>query len=638
MRNYDAKYHKNSLSAVLISIALALLCVLFVNVVSKQLPSNHEAHYKNALYIYMCGSTLETKNAIASQNISEMLACTIPSDTVVIVETGGTRKWRDHNIPEDAIVRYRIANGQLIELERLSNENMGEASTLSSFLEFCNRDYDAENTTLLFWNHGAGSIDGVCLDENYSCDGLTPAEMNEAFDATNAHFNTVCFDACLMANYETMRVVCEHANTMIASEEIEPAAGWNYKTLVEHVGSDTFTNEVLDSYREKCENKGKTLYTLSAVDLTKFWHVETVFNTFCNDILGTKAAESDLGAVSQAALASMGFGEQEGSSNQVDLAQFARNLNFDSLEQEIKDCVQVVNGQSREGACGISIYFPVKDKTSLANYLVSETHEAYALFLGSNFVGSSTNKQSIQFKDAGSVSGTTFHFSLTPSSATKVQSVIYDVYQLAPDYAEPANCIGFANDVTATKSGSYSIDFSGYWVSLNGQIVSIEPIDTVGNVTVFCAPVKVNGTTGNLRFTYNATTDEFALQGFVPDEARNTQALESDIAGRLEDIVAGDQIVILSEKFKNNESLETEYKETATIIASENLVLSKTLLPDGEYQMYAIVTDIYGNEYTTTDCYFTLTQGAMSNMSVDGEDAAKGAVAGETAAGGIDVA
>ena len=212
------------------------------------------------------------------------------------------------------------------------------------------------------------------------------------------------------------------------------------------------------------------------------------------------------------------------------------------------------------------------------------------------------------------------------------------MYQLASDYAEPANCIGFANDVTTTKNGSYSIDFSGYWVSLNGQIVSIEPIDTVGNVTVFCAPVKVNGTTGNLRFTYNATTDEFALQGFVPDEARNTQALESDIAGRLEDIVAGDQIVILSEKFKNNESLETEYKETATIIASENLVLSKTLLPDGEYQMYAIVIDIYGNEYTTTDCYFTLTQGAMSNMSVDGEDAAEGAVAGETAAGGIDVA
>ena len=44
--------------------------------------------------------------------------------------------------------------------------------------------------------------------------------------------------------------------------------------------------------------------------------------------------------------------------------------------------------------------------------------------------------------------------------------------------------------------------------------------------------------------------------------------------------------------------------------------------------MYAIVTDIYGNEYTTTDCYFTLTQGAMSNMSVDWEYAAEGAVAG----------
>ncbi len=586
-----------------------------MNLFSKFIDEGSDSKYENALYIYMCGSTLETKNAIASNNISEMLKSNIDSNTVIIIETGGARKWRDHDIPNDEIVRYRIANGRLIELERDSNQNMGEAKTLSSYLDFCNQNFDAKNKTFLFWNHGAGSIDGVCLDENYSLDGLTPAEINEAFDETNSQFNTVCFDACLMANYETMRVVCEHANTMIASEEIEPAAGWNYKTLVENIGSSNFADEILNSFSERCKEKGKTLYTLSAVDLTKFGQVETAFDAFCNNVLDEKAAESDLGSVSQAALDSMSFGEQENKSNQVDLGQFSKNLNFNSLEQKIKDCTTVVNGQGRQGASGISIYFPIKDKTSLTNYLRSKSNEAYTLFLGRNFVNSSTNRKSVQFKDEGSIVDTSFNFSITQSSVSKVQSVIYDVYQLSDDETEPANCIGFANDVNRTSASSYSIQFSGNWVSLEGHILSIEPIDKVGDIAVFCAPVKLNGRMGDLRFTYNSKTGEFLLQGFVADDDNTADG--SAASGRLEDIIEGDEIVVLSEKFEDNESLETKLIETATITASQNLELKKTKLPDGRYQIYGIITDIYGNEYTTKDYLFTLNNGEISQASIE---------------------
>lgn len=102
--------------------------------------SNAEAKYKNALYIYLCGSTLETKNAIASKNITEMLESSIASDTAIIIETGGTRKWRSHNIDEDAIIRYQVKNGELVELERSDKANMGQSETLSSFLKFCNQN------------------------------------------------------------------------------------------------------------------------------------------------------------------------------------------------------------------------------------------------------------------------------------------------------------------------------------------------------------------------------------------------------------------------------------------------------------------------------------------------------------------
>ena len=146
---------------------VALICValvVFIGAVfflGTHFANTSNSKYKNAVYIYMCGSTLETKNAVATKHITDILEAKVPDNTAIIIETGGTRKWRGHDIPNDAIVRYLMKNGQLVELEREADSSMGDAKTLSSFLAFCNDNYEAENTTLLFWNHGAGSVKGV---------------------------------------------------------------------------------------------------------------------------------------------------------------------------------------------------------------------------------------------------------------------------------------------------------------------------------------------------------------------------------------------------------------------------------------------------------------------------------------------
>ncbi len=563
---------------------------------------NSGTRYRNAVYIYMCGSTLETKSSIASKSIEAMLEARIADGTAVVIETGGTRKWRGHNIPSDALARYEVRGGRLVELERLDDASMGDPRTLSSFLAFCQQNYSAENTTLVLWNHGAGSIGGVCLDETHGMDGLSTAELDEALDSTDSHFSNICFDACLMAGYETMRVVANHADTMIASEEIEPSLGWDYKALVESLGSDRFAEDVLASYEKLCEINGKHLYTLSAVDLSRFPQVEAAFETFCRDVLEGKAQAGQLQSVAQAAIDAMGFGGSEGKYDLVDLAQFSEKLDFDLLGRTIADCVQTVNGSDRQGASGVSIFFPISGEAALQEYLASETSDSYALFLGSGFASESAGAESITFADEGSVSGTNLAFSVSDSTASGVRSVVYDIYQLNGN--EPANCLGFDSDLAKTGKGGYTISFSGNWVALNGHLLCCEPIDIVGNTTVFSSPVKLNGSTGDLRFTYSKKDRAFSLLGFVAQEDNGAQ-------GRLEDIVEGDEITVLSEQFESNGGLDTHYIETETIEVAGNLELSAVTLPDGLYQIYGLVTDLYGNEYATRNFIVRLEDGSV---------------------------
>ena len=559
--------------------------------------------YENAVYIYMCGSTLETKSASATKNIEAILSAKLPQNSTVIIETGGARKWRSNDIPSDAIVRYEVKNGQLVELERCENESMGNAQTLSSFINFCNENYSANNTTLLFWNHGAGSVEGVCLDENYSMDGLSASEINEAFEQTNSHFTNVCFDACLMANFETMRVVSNHADTMIASQEIEPAAGWDYSTIIESIGSTNFANDVLSSYENVCKASGKSLYTLSAVDMSRFSQVEAAVDVFCSDVLCSKAEDGQLQDVSQAAKNAMAFGQSEAKSNFVDLGQFSQNLGVSFVEQAIESCCLTVNGSDRAGACGISIFFPLSGTIELKKYLASETNYEYSLFLGRYFDKKIASKSAIVFENEGSIDGTTLNFKVSNSTAVNVQGVVYDIYQLKD--GATANCLGFDNDIHKTDNGEYSISFSGQWVALNGNILCCEPIDTVGDITVFTSPVKLNAVEGDLRFTFNAKTRSFSLQGFVPLEDEQAQ-------GRLESVNPGDEITILNERFVSAGNSETEYTDAATITVDDTLTLHTATLPDGSYQIYGIATDLYGNDYITRSFIVSLEGGAVA--------------------------
>ena len=128
------------------------------------------------VFIYMCGSNLETKQGLAGKNIDEILTASVGDDVNIVIETGGAATWRSHNIDNNALQRYEVAGGSLNLIESLPNGNMGESETLGNFLKWGMENYPAEHNMLVFWDHGGGSAKGVCFDENYSFDSLSLAE------------------------------------------------------------------------------------------------------------------------------------------------------------------------------------------------------------------------------------------------------------------------------------------------------------------------------------------------------------------------------------------------------------------------------------------------------------------------------
>ena len=77
-----------------------------------------------------------------------------------------------------------------------------------------------------------------------------------------------------MATYDVLDVVRGRAAYMIASEELVPSSGWDYKALIENLGKEGFYQSVLDSYAEKHNNK--TFYTLSAIKLAGMSEVDRI--------------------------------------------------------------------------------------------------------------------------------------------------------------------------------------------------------------------------------------------------------------------------------------------------------------------------------------------------------------------------
>ena len=158
MQTQNSILNRNKLRMKKISafLAVLVLCVSFCAAAS--------AEEDWTIFVYLCGSDLESEYAFASENVEQMIeACTGPNVRFV-VETGGASCWYNEISPYE-LNRYLITGGEgeLVDFRPLAS--MGKSETLADFLRWGLAEYPAAHVGLVLWNHGGGSINGVCFDE-----------------------------------------------------------------------------------------------------------------------------------------------------------------------------------------------------------------------------------------------------------------------------------------------------------------------------------------------------------------------------------------------------------------------------------------------------------------------------------------
>lgn len=322
------------------------------------------------IMVYMCGTDLESKYGMASSDMEEMKTASFGDNVNVIVFTGGCSKWKTSGISNKVNQIYQIKNGQIVRLsDDAGNKPMTDPGNLSSFIQYCSKNFPANRNELILWDHGGGSVTGYGYDEkNKNSGSMSLAGVDQALRSANVKFDFIGFDACLMATAETALMLNEHADYLIASEETEPGIGWYYTNWLTKLGKDTSMStldigkNIVDDFVAECGKKCRgQKTTLSVIDLAEFANtVPNDLNAFAKSV-SAKISKEEYKDISNARYSTREFAESS-KIDQVDLVNLAENIGTaegKALAATLKNAVKYNKTSSNmTNAYGVSIYFP----------------------------------------------------------------------------------------------------------------------------------------------------------------------------------------------------------------------------------------------------------------------------------------
>ena len=340
---------------------------------------------KATIMVYLCGTDLESRSKMATSDLQEMIDAEISEDVNILIYSGGCRQWQNRAMSSRTNQIWKVEDDGMVCLEKdLGSYAMTDPDTLSYFIRWCASKYPANRNSLIFWDHGGGSVSGFGYDEKFASTGsMSLAEIDQALTEANVQFDFVGFDACLMATAENALMLSKHADYMIASEETEPGIGWYYTNWLTEYSKDTSMStleigkNIIDDFIGTCARRcsGQST-TLSIVDLaeveTTIPETLTAFSMDTYDLIKNE----EYAKVSNARSGAREFGVSS-KIDQVDLVHLAKNMGTeegDTLAEAVLGSVKYNRTSSNmTNSYGLSIYFPLR-KVSLVDDAV-ETYE-----------------------------------------------------------------------------------------------------------------------------------------------------------------------------------------------------------------------------------------------------------------------
>ena len=325
--------------------------------------------------VYMCGGDLESWSQEATADIGEMQKSGLTPEELNLIIIAGGSLHGSNLFSADQANLYQLtakAHGDglnLTQIDAWENASMGAQETLNRFLCWCAENTDSDRYALIIWDHGAGPMEGMCFDETRGMEPLSLSEFDNALRespfALEKRLSWIGIDACFMASVETALTCAPYADYLIASQELEPASGWNYSFLGKmraDMSSADIGRLIIDSYADPEEHH--LMLTLSCIDLSKIATVQEKMGDFFSS-LGTKLIADTFSRISNARQSAKSFGRATARADYdlVDLydlsIQYADILPDEvaALQDSIREAVEYQKGNQNH-AFGLSLYSP----------------------------------------------------------------------------------------------------------------------------------------------------------------------------------------------------------------------------------------------------------------------------------------
>ena len=614
---------------------------------------------------YICGSNLESQYGYATENLSDIARCFGP-DVVngipleigdrllerfsnlsnemvnVVVETGGCKQWHAQplgmDISADALQRWSYeynsdgkTPGRFTLKETLPNRSMARPETLTDFIRWGAENYPAKKYALVLWDHGGGSKTGLFIDELFSNDIMQLNELGDALQDSGVYFETILFDACMMANLETAYAIRDNAKWMVASEELVSGKGtaidaWLQQLLLmPQCDGKRLGQWICDMTQIKYANEdnesARQLMTWSVIDLSKIERVAYYFDRLFHGLcLAYLHSPEDLAGFAKSSFRSERYGT--GIENMVDLSDvFYNSSNNTALGREVRwhmlqalmdTVVYSVRGDGRAAARGLSFCYATDfyepELEVYANNCPSASYLALLDAISPWTAPDWVYKKVIHLPEMESIDAYklkvehviledgTPGFYVEKGSDINLGTVRFTLYHKNEALGQIVS-LGTAPayyDKEIDPRGIYHVPGLGMWASIEGDVCEIEtlsiPLDGDYD-TLYNIPVQIDSEIWNLRCGYDAFDDSFTLYGLWEGYDSDSTMFNRNVKELAR--VAGREFCLLYMIDKNGEKGKTSYAIGTPKTMYRKMTVEPIPLPVGTYYLEYTIYDVF---------------------------------------------
>lgn len=627
------------------------------------------------------GTGIATEPGFASGDIGEMTSDKWSDNITIVIQTGGATRWSNTMVNPNRTQRFVYHKGVFKEVYDTPIQRAIDPKTLTSFLNFCKKEYPADHNMLLLWNHG-GAAFGYGYDSIF--DGMmSMKEVREglegAYDpnAKDPAFDIIGFDACLMSSLEVTHALDGFASYYAVSEESEPGEGWDYGPWLKAMTDDStmspakvarsIADTYMDFYMTQNVNMGWLFSNNLEFSVLDAKACKKLYKAWCDlsekQLIDAAADNSVLAEIGRCSNKSTHLVPSAYTTyNTIDLGNYIDQM-ADAYPEETGRIRKLINEavmyHRENGALsdvdGISVYVPgsVEDFTGLMMclryiYEICDDPATQALYYYKiagclnedmqKYLATKTDKKVktldlkpfIQFKNSEPVI-TDYGFDIPVDQKLQDMLQSYDV-ELGFYDNKAGKLFNYGRDELARLDGEGNLDceFDGTWICLDGVPLATEVVASTSAAVEYRSHILYNGKDAYLSFSWDRDNEVFNIDGVrgvspyqysggMLNAEYSPDPINYLVNSRMvTELKSGDEIIPVYEMTPiGDDNGKNNTDTTRKVKIRSRSKISAEKLDDGYYLTTAVVDDYRGDVYYSQVVGNTVSGGKVSERKTD---------------------